>query len=324
LIPTGAPEPLVLEGLTVRFGAVEALSGVTGEFRGRATGLLGPNGAGKTTLLRTLLGFHVPAAGTARVCGQDIRTAGTAVRAAVGYMPESDAYVSGLSAVRTVRLMAELSGLPRQDALERAHEALNYVGLGDARYRPVGTYSLGMRQLVKLAQAIVHGPRLLLLDEPTNALDPPARHRMLELVRDIRDSGAVQVIVSSHLLRDIESACDEVAILREGRLVARHTLARGRHVDEPAGQARELEIETGGAPEELQRAFERAGYAATVSLDGRVAVALPAGVAVRDVYVLAAAAGIEIRRLADRHETLEDLFLAAMAPGTAISAAVPA
>ena len=157
-----------LEGLEVRFGPRAVLQGLTGTLGGRCIGLLGPNGAGKTTLLHTLLGFHRPAAGTARLLGHDIRTEIGAVRALLGYMPENDAFIAGMPAVRFVRLMAELSGFPAREALERAHEALFYVGLGEARYRSMGTYSLGMKQLAKLAQALVHGPRLLLLDEPTN------------------------------------------------------------------------------------------------------------------------------------------------------------
>ena len=128
----------------------------------------------------------------------------------IGYMPENDGLIANLTAVRFVRLMAELSGLPAGSALERAHEALFYVGLGEARYRKVGTFSTGMKQMVKLAQALVHGPRLLMLDEPTNGLDPPARKRMLDWSREIRDRGETHILLSSHLLRDVEEVCDEV------------------------------------------------------------------------------------------------------------------
>src|SRR5512139_346623 len=192
---------LELDGLEVRLGGRPVLRGLSGSLAGRVVGLLGPNGAGKTTLMATLLGFHEPAAGTARLLGRDIRTERRKIREQLGYMPESDAYVANLSAVRYVRMMAELSGLDPKNALERAHEALFYVGLGEARYRKLETYSLGMKQLAKLAQAIAHGPQVLLLDEPTNGLDPAARTRMLKLVREIAESG-VRVILSSHLLRD--------------------------------------------------------------------------------------------------------------------------
>ena len=188
-----------LNDLSVTFGKRPILQGLRGELRGRAIGLLGPNGAGKTTLIHTLLGFHQPSSGTAHIFGKDILTDAKKIRGLVGYMPERDAFIAKMSAVHLVRLMAELSGLPPEAALERSHEALFYVGLGEARYRNLDTYSLGMKQLAKLAQAIVHGPKLIFLDEPTNGLDPPARARMIRLIREIRDSGQANILLSSHL-----------------------------------------------------------------------------------------------------------------------------
>ena len=197
----------------MRLGGRTILDGLTGTFSGRAIGLLGPNGAGKSTLINALLGFHPAASGAVRVFGADVREA-KALRRLIGYMPENDAFISHMTGVRFVRYMAELAGLPPEAALERAHEAFFYVGLGEARYRKLGTYSLGMKQLAKLAQAIAHGPRLLLLDEPTNGLDPPARQRMIRLIREIRDAGQMHILISSHLLRDVEETCEEVVILK--------------------------------------------------------------------------------------------------------------
>src|SRR5919112_194163 len=168
-----------LNGLSVTFGGRAILKDLSGSVKGRAVGLLGPNGAGKTTLIHTLLGFHAPSSGTVRILGEDIATSAKSLRAAVGYMPERDSFIAKMSCVRFVRLMAELSGIPSDAALERAHEALFYVGLGEARYRSVDTYSLGMKQLAKLAQAIVHGPRLLILDEPTNGLEGERRIKLV-------------------------------------------------------------------------------------------------------------------------------------------------
>src|SRR6476660_1116163 len=212
------PSVIELENLSVTFGKRPILRSLDGVLNGRAIGLLGPNGAGKTTLIHALLGFHPPTSGTARIVGQDIVHDAKRVRATVGYMPERDSFIAKMSCVHFVRLMAELSGIPARHALERAHEALFYVGLGEARYRSVDTYSLGMKQLAKLAQAIVHGPRLIFLDEPTNGLDPPARQRMIRLIREIRDSGKANIVLSSHLLRDVEECCEEILILKEGRL----------------------------------------------------------------------------------------------------------
>src|SRR5579862_2912038 len=181
------PPIVELDGLGVRFGKRDILKDLRVSLSGRTIGLLGPNGAGKSTLIQTLVGFLRPSSGTARVLGCDILRHRREIRAMAGYMPENDSFIANMTAVSFLRMMGELSGLPREAALERAHEVLFYVGLGEARYRLLGTYSLGMKQLAKLAQAIVHGPRLLILDEPTNGLDPPARQRMIRLIREMKD-----------------------------------------------------------------------------------------------------------------------------------------
>jgi len=191
---------IALENLTVKYHK-PVLDNISAKVSGRCIGLLGPNGAGKTTLLNTLLGFNRPSSGSAKIFGYDVVKEKNKVHSLVGYMPERDAFIAGMSGVRFVRLMAELSGLNKRDALERAHEVFFYVGLGEARYRKTESYSLGMKQLAKLAQAIVHGPRLLFLDEPTNGLDPPARARMLNLIREVRDSGDTHIVMASHLSR---------------------------------------------------------------------------------------------------------------------------
>src|ERR1700712_1501387 len=225
--PTNVPV-IELQGLEVQFGKRTILKGLNASLSGRCIGLLGPNGAGKTTLLHTLLGFHPPSKGTARIFGKDITADAREIRGLMGYMPENDAFVGGMTGVRFVGLMGEVSGLPAERALERAHEALFYVGLGEARYRPVDSYSLGMKQLAKLAQAIVHGPKLIILDEPTNGLDPPTRSRMISLIRQIRDGGRARILLSSHLLRDVEECCDEILILKDGYLVANCNLEEER------------------------------------------------------------------------------------------------
>src|SRR5438445_11100344 len=214
----GGPGVISLDALSVTFGRRPILKDLLGELRGRAIGLLGPNGAGKTTLIHTLLGFHPPTAGTARIFGSDIRGEANEIKSVIGYMPERDSFIAKMSCVHFVRLMAELSGLPATAALERAHEALFFVGLGEARYRNLDTFSLGMKQLAKLAQAIVHGPKLIFLDEPTNGLDQPACLRIIKMIRDIRDSGKAHIVLSSHLLRDVEECCEEIVILKDGCL----------------------------------------------------------------------------------------------------------
>lgn len=298
-----------LHGLEVRFGRRTILNPLSGVLTGKAIGLLGPNGAGKSTLINTLLGFHPPWAGTARILGHDIRIPGEArqVRGQLGYMPENDAFIADLTGIRFVRLMAELSGLPPQEAMERAHEAFFYVGLGEVRYRPIGTYSTGMKQLVKLAQAIVHGPKLLFLDEPTNGLDPPARQRMIQLILEIRDRGDLHLMISSHLLRDVEETCDQVLILKEGRIAAFCNLEEERRANRKF-----LELETRGANGRFVERLESMGCETAVGGGGRLKVVMPDGVEIRQLYSLAAEQQVQIRRLSHKRDSLEDIFLKAM------------
>jgi ABC-2 type transport system ATP-binding protein len=302
------PTVIELQGLEVRFGGRPILKGLNASLSGRCIGLLGPNGAGKTTLLHTLLGFHPPSAGTARIFGKDIQTHAREIRGQMGYMPENDAFISGMTAVRFIRLMGEISGLPSERALERAHEALFYVGLGEARYRKVETYSLGMKQLAKLAQALVHGPRLIFLDEPTNGLDPDARERMLRLIHDIRDTGEVNIILSSHLLRDVEECCDEVLVLKDGTIATYCNLEEERR-----GNRRFLELETrGGDSASFTAAVEALGVEMATAGKTKVKLVLPEGVEVRDLYRLAAERQVQIRHLDYKKDSLQDIFLKAM------------
>jgi ABC-2 type transport system ATP-binding protein len=297
-----------LQGLEVTFGGRQILKGLNATLTGRCIGLLGPNGAGKTTLLHTLLGFHPPSAGTARIFGHDIKAETRTIRGLMGYMPETDAFISGMTAVRFVRLMGEISGLPSERALERAHETLFYVGLGEARYRKVETYSLGMKQLAKLAQALVHGPRLLFLDEPTNGLDPSARERMLRLIRDIRDTGEVNLILSSHLLRDVEECCEEVLVLKNGTIATYCNLEEERRANRKF-----LEIEVrGGDDGSFAAAVEALGCEMAMGAKQKMKVVLPEGIEVRDLYRLAAERKVQIRKLDFKKDSLQDIFLKAM------------
>ncbi|HVX67535.1 MAG TPA: ABC transporter ATP-binding protein [Bryobacteraceae bacterium] len=299
-----------LENLQVRFGNRTILDGLNGSLSGRAIGLLGPNGAGKSTLINTLLGFYPPSQGTARLFGYDVRTNVRRARALVGYMPENDSFIAGMSAVGFVRYMAELAGLPSGAALERAHEALFYVGLGEARYRKLEEYSLGMKQLAKLAQAIAHGPRLLFLDEPTNGLDPPARERMIRLIGDIRQRGNLHLILCSHLLRDVEETCEEVLILKNGRIAHYANLAEERRLNRKF-----IEIETDLAGAGFAEGLRAAGCECALAGERRLKMVLGEGTEVRDIYRIAGERGVRIRRLNYRRDSLEDIFLKAMENG---------
>jgi ABC-2 type transport system ATP-binding protein len=301
-------QPVIeLENLSVRFGKVEALKNLSGAFSGRAIGLLGPNGAGKTTLIHALLGFYEPATGTGRIFGNDVRHQDKAARALIGYMPERDAFIAGMSTVRFLRLMAELSGVPPSQALERAHEALYYVGLGEARYRPLESYSLGMKQLAKLAQALVHGPKLLFLDEPTNGLDPPHRERMIRLIKEIRDTGEVHVILSSHLLRDVEECCEEVLILKDGEIAHFCNLEEERRAN-----LKFLDLEIRGDSERYVASIEKLGCECALQAKRRIKVVLPPELEIRQLYELAREQGVQIRHLDYKKDSLQDIFLKAM------------
>src|SRR6266480_3850942 len=209
-----------LHDITKTYGRITALRQLSVEAPTGAVSLLGPNGAGKTTLIRTLLGLISLDAGGGQVLGMDIRTQRRQIRQAVGFVPEDECLFPGVTGVEFVAYAGELSGMSRKDAMQRSHEVLNYVGLGEARYRPVESYSTGMKQRLKLAAAVVHDPQLLILDEPTNGMDPAGRQEMIELARDLSHGKGMSLIFSSHLLPDVEAVCDHVLVLGRGELLA--------------------------------------------------------------------------------------------------------
>lgn len=296
-----------LDALGVDLGGRTILDGLTARIQGRCIGLLGPNGAGKTTLLNTLLGFLRPSRGRASLFGHDVARDAHAVRGLTGYMPERDSFIAGMTGVRFVRFMAELSGLAPQDALDRAHEALFSVGLGEARYRNIESYSAGMKQLVKLAQAIAHTPRLLLLDEPTNGLDASGRERMLGLIRELRDEGNTRFVVSSHLLPDVEAVCDEVVLIKDGRIANHCDLAAERR-----SNRRFLFLKVKGDESGFANGLVKLGCEVARS-EGQLKAVLPEGVDVRDLYVLAGQLSVQIRQLDHKRDSLQDIFLRTMA-----------
>jgi ABC-2 type transport system ATP-binding protein len=305
-----SPGVISLDNLSVTFGGRPILKNLAGELRGRSIGLLGPNGAGKTTLIHTLLGFHPPSSGSARIFGRDIRGDANQIKSLIGYMPERDSFIAKMSCIHFVRFMAEISGLPPAAALERAHEALFFVGLGEARYRNLDTFSLGMKQLAKLAQAIVHGPKLIFLDEPTNGLDPPARQRMIKMIREIRDSGQAHIVLSSHLLRDVEECCEEIVILKEGQLAVYCNLEEERRANKKF-----LMLETRGELKQFMAGVSAMGCECASTSDHRLKIILQDGTEIRDLYKLAADTQVQIRRLTYKRDSLEDIFLKAMENG---------
>jgi len=305
------PAPVVtLEGVTVVYAKHAALSDVTTSFPAGAVGLLGPNGAGKSTLIKTLLGFVVPDRGRMRVLGLDVAHAGLDIRARVGYVPESDAHIPGMNAVSFVAYCGELGGLPRLDAIQRAHEVLFYVGLGEARYRNVETYSTGMKQRIKLAQALVHDPDLLFLDEPTNGMDPQGRDEMLELVHDLGHNKGVNLILSSHLLPDVEYACDHVVVLDKGKVAAAGPIAA---LKQPRGRVFEFRVKPpAGGLDAFLALLTGAGLECHATDEDVMRVFVPGEGGARELFAIAASAGAQVRHLRPSVPTLEDVFAQAI------------
>jgi len=294
------------EDLAVSYGLVQALSGVSGVFRPGPTGLLGPNGAGKTTLLKTLLGFLTPDRGKLQAFGLDPTREPLEVRRRLGYMPEQDCHISGMTAAAFVAFAGELSGLPRDEAISRAHEVLYYVGLGEARYRNVETYSTGMKQRVKLAQALVHDPDLLLLDEPTNGLDPQGREEMLALIRDIATRRGMSLILCSHLLRDVERVCENVVVFNQGQVAKVGTIRALT-----GARLQVFDVRFKGDTAALLTDLKDMGAEWHEGEDG-VRLFLPAGHGPETIFRLAKECGVQVRHFRPGAETLEDVFLRAL------------
>jgi ABC-2 type transport system ATP-binding protein len=309
--PTAAAPPagpvVSLDRVTVIYGRNAALKDVSATFAAGAVGLLGPNGAGKSTMLKALLGFVVPEQGEMRVLGLDVEHKGHEIRGRIGYMPEIDAHIPGMNAVTFVAYCGQLAGLPEVDAMQRAHEVLYYVGLGEARYRNVETYSTGMKQRIKLAQALVHDPDLLFLDEPTNGMDPKGRDEMLALIHDLGHHKQVNLILSSHLLPDVEHTCDHVVVMDKGTVAAHGPIAK---LKGPTGRVFELRVK--GDVDAFVGVLHREGLQCHATDEDVMRVFVPEGRDGRDLFVLAAAHRVQVRHLRPSVPTLEDVFARAL------------
>jgi ABC-2 type transport system ATP-binding protein len=301
-------QPIVrLDGVSVQYGKQWALRDVGVEFPAGAVGLLGPNGAGKSTMLKALLAFVKPDQGRMQVFGVDVARSPLEIRARIGYMPESDAHIPGMNAVSFVAYCGQLAGLPPVDAMQRAHEVLYYVGLGEARYRNIETYSTGMKQRIKLAQALVHDPDLLFLDEPTNGMDPKGREEMLELVRDLAHNKGVNLILSSHLLPDVEYTCDHVVVLNRGTVAASGPIdtLKGRR-----GQVYELRIK--GERADFVELLRQDGIDCHATDEDVMRAFVPDGRGAQALFELASRHRVQVRHLKPSVPTLEDVFARAL------------
>lgn len=325
-------EPVIeASGIEKSYGAIRALRGVTLSIPPGRVGLLGPNGAGKSTLMKVLLGLLKPDRGSARVLSLDV-SRWKEVRRRIGYMPEVDCHIPGMDAVGYVAYCGELCGMPPREAMKRAHTVLDYVGLEEARYRKVDTYSAGMRQRAKLAQALVADPSLLLLDEPTGTLDPQGREEMLRLVRQVHERAGISVVLSTHILADVEAVCDRVVIIHRGQVVAADTLdalcrtETRRHRVTVKGDvaafrgalaARGVAIGEGPRTGEDGASAEAAGVAA-VTLDVSWGDGEPR---YADVIEAARSTRCELRGLGSARRTLEEIFMGLVGAGAPLEGA---
>ncbi len=303
-------EPIIsLEELSKRYGSIRALEDLTLAIPGGPVGLLGPNGAGKSTLLKLLLGLLRPDGGRARIAGFDPtqRAGRLALRRKVGYMPESDCLIPRMNGVELVTTLGRITGLARRDAMTRAHEVLDYVGLEEARYRGLDEYSTGMKQRLKLAQALVHDPELLLLDEPTNGLDPQGRSHMLELIHDLGHAQGKNVLLCSHLLPDVERTCGAVVVIHRGKILTSGTIEAMTRLE-----GKWLRAEVAGDPRGFAAGLGETGYAFEAEGARHFRVQVP-GESGDELFSLAARTGAALASLAPVRSSLEDVFLRALA-----------
>ncbi|MBT3657805.1 MAG: ATP-binding cassette domain-containing protein [Euryarchaeota archaeon] len=298
---------LIIEStaLTKSYGPHVALDSLDIKIEKGATGLLGPNGAGKSTFLKTMLGLIQLTSGEGKVLGFDIRTQGDMIRQRIGYMPEYDALNPGMEAIHQVRYSGELIGMNPNVALQRAHQALEYVGLGEQRYRQVSTFSTGMKQATKLACALIHDPALIIADEPSNGLDATAREFMLNTLETTVNSGQRSVLMASHLMDDVERVCENIVLLHKGKLAAQGKIEDLKAID------REVEIHVWGSANKMEEALTDRGM--KVRREGRVMrIGHTGDETYNQILQTASDIGTQVRRMHDHEASLEDLFLVIM------------
>jgi len=295
---------ITLRDFTVTFGRVTAVDRVTATFPPGATGLLGPNGAGKSSLIKGLLGLVIPSFGSAEILGRDVCREDKLVRRLVGYMPEDDCLIPGLTGIGMVKYAGELSGMDPADAMQRAHEVLFLTGLEEARYRKVETYSSGMKQRIKLAQAIIHDPKLLFLDEPTSGMDPKGRFEMLELIQMIADHGRMSIVLATHILIDVERTCDHVVIMNRGRILREESMDRIKGT-----YAGTYSVRVEGPRERFEEELRSKGCGIVPDGAHRFDVTLPDGAGTELFFQTAHGTGVQLRRLLPSVQSLEDAFV---------------
>lgn len=298
---------IVFDNVDVWYDDFQALHSISFEIGEGAIGILGPNGAGKSTAMKTILGFNRAKTGTVEIMGHKMPEEALAVRLKLGYMPEREVISPNVSAVSFLSYCGQLLGMTRVDALERAHEVLNYVNLGEARYRKMETYSTGMLQRVKLAQALIHDPKIVLLDEPTNGLDPDSRVEMLDLVRDLAYDRGVTVLLSSHLLPDVQYVCQRILIINSGKVVSQGTIE-----ELTALQEKKYEVRVRDNKERFIQKTLDAGFQCGELKNGDLFIAQPEGLQPKALFEIAKSCGTQIRHFRQARRTLAEAFMHAL------------
>jgi ABC-2 type transport system ATP-binding protein len=305
-------EPIVdIHEVTKHYGDVRALTDVSLCVQTGVTGLLGPNGSGKSTLIKALLGLVKAQSGSGQALGHRWPEQVRAIRDQVGYLPEDDCYIAGLVGIESVAFMARLSGLPGTEGMRRAHEIMDFCDIGEERYRQVETYSTGMRQKLKFAQALVHDPPLLILDEPTTGLDPDQRESMLRRIRTLSRDHGKTIVLSTHILPDVRTVCDHVIILAEGTVRVRDTLETLTQLASPT-----MSVSVVGDPAPFVRECQAAGHEVSQLPDGSLLIADLADQDLNKIWLWAAETGTSIRRCYRAKKSLDEVFIDAALPGS--------
>jgi len=295
-----------LKNITFSYGNFKAIDNITMEISQGIYGLLGPNGAGKTTLMKIILGFLNPSQGDGQVLNFNIRSDFIKMREKIGYMPEIDCLIPGMDGVNLTSYLGELSGMPKQEAVKRAHEVLYYVGLEESRYRIVDTYSSGMKQRLKLATALVHDPELLFLDEPTSGMDPQARKEMLELIQDISAKKTMNMIISSHILADIESTCENILIMNKGRIVSTQKVTDIQNEEKYNSYEMKLKGDIGEFKKQLPK------FKLILNENNLYQINLPVDFSASSLFNIAYKTKVQIRHFSPKKATLQDAFVHAI------------
>lgn len=296
-----------LSGIVKNYRQLQALRGVDLEVSGGITGLLGPNGAGKSTLIKVILGLVKVTSGSGSVLGYQLGRDGRAIRSRIGYMPEDDCYIPGLTGIEVVQLAAALSGLPVTEGLRRSHEILDFCGMKQERYREIEKFSTGMRQKIKFAAAIVHDPELLIFDEPTAGLDPEERENLLNRIRILADDAGKSVLISTHILPDVQHICDHAIILAQGQIVLSETLETLNRTNEPT-----VFVRVSGNVADFTSQLTNAGLSVSTNIDGTLQISgnfdgLPAR-----IWDAALAAEATVMSIEPAKNDLEAIFIQAV------------